>query len=74
MMSSIHPWVARSQLKLYLFPEESTYPSKHFTRPEPIEVTREEVWVMEWIENERKKYQHHQFLVHWKGHPEHDTT
>jgi hypothetical protein len=43
MTLSVHPWVARSKLKLYLFPDKSMYPSEHFPRPEPIEVKGEEV-------------------------------
>jgi hypothetical protein len=64
MMSSIHPWVARFQLKLYLFPDESMYLSKRFARPGPIKVKGEEVWVVEKILNNRKKNRCHQFLVH----------
>jgi hypothetical protein len=30
-MSSIHPWVPRSQLKLYLFPNNFMYSSECFT-------------------------------------------
>jgi hypothetical protein len=73
MMSSIHPWVTRTQLKLYLFPDESMYPSERFARPGPIEVKGEEVWVVEKIVDDRKKNQCHQFLVHWKWHTEHEV-
>jgi hypothetical protein len=31
------------------------YPSKYFTRPGPIEVEGEEVWVVEKIVNDKKK-------------------
>jgi hypothetical protein len=57
-MSSVHPWIARSHLKLYLFPDESMYPSKCFPRPELIEVEGEEVWVVEKIVDNRKKNRH----------------
>jgi hypothetical protein len=43
MMSSIHPCVARSQLKPVHFPKKSMYPSKRFPIPGPIEVEGEEV-------------------------------
>jgi hypothetical protein len=49
MMFSFHSWVARSELKLYLFPQKSMYSSKYFTRSGPIEVEAEEVWVVEKI-------------------------
>jgi hypothetical protein len=39
----VHPWVARSHLKLYFFSNEFIYLSKCFTRPGPIEVKGEEV-------------------------------
>jgi hypothetical protein len=74
MIFSIHPWVANSQLKLHLFPVESMYLSKCITRPRPIEVEGEEVGVVEKIVDDRKKNQHHQFLVYWKGHLEHEAT
>jgi hypothetical protein len=73
-MSSVHPWVARSQFKLYIFPDESMYPRKHFSRPGPIEVKGEEAWIVETIVDDRKKNRRHQFLVHWNGHPEHKAT
>jgi hypothetical protein len=41
-MSSIHPWVARFYLKLYLFPHKSMYSSKCFARPRPIELEGKE--------------------------------
>jgi hypothetical protein len=40
MMSSIHPWAARFQLKLYLFPNEFMYLSECLTGTKPIEVKR----------------------------------
>jgi hypothetical protein len=43
MMSSVYPWVARSQLKLYFFPDKFMYLSKCFARPGPIDVEGEEV-------------------------------
>jgi hypothetical protein len=64
MMSSINPWVARSQFKLYLLPDQSMYSSKCFARLGSIEVEGEEVWVVENIVNDRNKNQHHQFLVY----------
>jgi hypothetical protein len=36
MMSSVYPWVARSQLKPYLFSDKYMYLSEHFTRPGPL--------------------------------------
>jgi hypothetical protein len=54
MMSIIHFWVAKSQLKLYVFHDESMYPSKHFSRRGPMEVKGEEVWVVERIVDVRK--------------------
>jgi hypothetical protein len=54
-MSSIHPWVARSQLKLYLFPDKFIYSNECFTRPGPIEVEGEEVCFVEKIVEDRKK-------------------
>jgi hypothetical protein len=47
MMSSVYPSVVRSQLKLYLFPDESLYSIKCFIRLGPIEVEGAEVYVME---------------------------
>jgi hypothetical protein len=64
MMSSVHHWDARSQLKLYLFLDKSRYPSKCFTRLGPIEVEREEVCLVEMILDDRKKNQRYQILVH----------
>jgi hypothetical protein len=56
MMSSVYPWVARSQLQLYLFPDESMYPSKCFPRPESIEVEGgEEAWVVKKIVDDTKR-------------------
>jgi hypothetical protein len=43
IMSSIYPWVAGSQLKLYLFPNESIYPREFFARPGPFEFEGNEV-------------------------------
>jgi hypothetical protein len=63
LMSSVHPWVARSQLKPYLFPDEFMYPSECFPRSGHIEV-KEEAWVVEKIVDDRKKNRCHQFLVH----------
>jgi hypothetical protein len=74
MISSIHPWVARSQLKLCLLPYEFIYPSKYFVRSGPIEIEREMVWIVERIMDDRKKNKPHQFLVHWNRHPEHEAT
>jgi hypothetical protein len=73
MILTVHPWDARSWLKLYLFPDESMYPNKHFPRPGPIEVEGEEAWVVEKIVDDRKKNRCHQFLVHWQGHPEYEA-
>jgi hypothetical protein len=55
VISSIHPWVARSQLKFHLFSDKSMYPSECFARPRPIEVEGEEMWVVEKIVDNRKK-------------------
>jgi hypothetical protein len=74
MMSSVYLWVARSQLKLYLFPDKSMYLSKYFTRPRPIVVKGEEVWVIEKIVDDRRKNQCHYFLVHLKEHPEYEAS
>jgi hypothetical protein len=74
IMSSIQPWVARSQLKLYLFPNKSMYPSECFARSGPIEVEGKKVLVVEKIVDDRKKNQCHQFLVHWKEHLAHEVT
>jgi hypothetical protein len=74
MMSSVHSFVARSQLNLYFSPTESMYPSECFTRPPPIKVQREDVWVVEDIVNNKEKNQHHLFLVHWGGYQEHKAT
>jgi hypothetical protein len=64
MMSSAYSCIAMSQIKLYLFPDKSMYPSKCFPRREPIKVEGEEAWVVEKILDDRKKNQYHQFLVH----------
>jgi hypothetical protein len=50
------------------------YLSKCFPRPGPIEVEGEDALVVEKIVDDRKKNQHHQFLVHWKGHSEQKAT
>jgi hypothetical protein len=55
MMTSVHPWVARFQFKLYLFPNGSMYLSEHFTRSGPIVVKGEKVWVVEKIVDDKKK-------------------
>jgi hypothetical protein len=74
MILSVQPWVARSQLKLYLFPDQSMYAIQCFPRPEPIEVEGDEARVVEQIVDDRKKNCRHQFLVYWKGHLEHLVT
>jgi hypothetical protein len=48
-MSAVHPWVAKSQLKLYLIPNMCMYLSKCFSRPGHIEVEGEQVGVVEKI-------------------------
>jgi hypothetical protein len=55
MMASVHSWVARSYLNLYLFPDTSLYSSRYFTRLGPIEVKGGEVRVVEKIVDDRKK-------------------
>jgi hypothetical protein len=54
MITSIYPWIVRSQVKPYLFPNKSMYSSKCFARLRLIEV-KVEVWVMEKSVNDRKK-------------------
>jgi hypothetical protein len=51
---TIDHWVASSQLKLYLFPDEFIYLSERFTRLGPIEVKGEEVSLVEKIVHNRK--------------------
>jgi hypothetical protein len=59
-MSSVHPWVASSQLKPHLLSDELIYPSEYFPRPGPIEVEgEEEVWIVEKIVDDRKKNRCH---------------
>jgi hypothetical protein len=74
MISSLDPWVAGSQLNLYVFPDEFMYPSEHLSRHGPIEVEGEDLLVEEKILDNRKKNLHHHFLVHWIGYRKHEAT
>jgi hypothetical protein len=50
------------------------YNSEPSPTPGGIQVEGAEAWVVERIVDDRKKNRRHQILVHWKGHPEHETT
>jgi hypothetical protein len=70
IMFNVRIWIIRSQLKLYLFPDQSIYSSECFPRLGPIKVKGEEVWILKKIETNSKKDKHYVLLVCWEGHPE----
>jgi hypothetical protein len=73
-MQHVHPWVSRQHLKRYTPPDDNMFPSQRYSRPEPIQIEGEPQWVVEKVVSDRTKRNKIQFLVHWKGYPEHEAT
>jgi len=74
----IHPVFHVSLLQRYKANDERLFPDRVILPPPPIEVNNEEEFEVEAILDKRiKKFGKHQrteYLVHWKGYPEHDST
>src|SRR5215216_548858 len=77
VMSGIHPWIHRSNLRIYLRPDNTIYPGQRMTPPpEPVEIDAEgqEQWEVEKILNDKIYRRKRMFLIKWKGFPEYEAT
>jgi hypothetical protein len=68
------PWFHSSVLKLYHENDEDKFPSRKFTRPEPLIINKEEEWEVSEILDHRLQQNRHEFLVRWKGYPPEDDS
>jgi len=76
-MKGIHPWIHRSRLRIYLRPNLHVFPglpTPHSQQPVIIHPSGNELWAVEKILNDRISDRKRQFLIHWKGYDEIETT
>jgi len=77
IMKGIHPWIHRSNLRIYLRPNLEAFPglpTPHPQEPVIIDASGNELWAVEKILNDRIYRRKRQFLIHWKGYDEIEAT
>jgi hypothetical protein len=68
------PWFHSSVLKLYQENDNDKFPSRTFSRPEPIFIESQEEWEVQQILDHRLQQNRHEFLIRWKGYPPEDDS
>jgi len=68
------PWFHSSVLKLYQENDNDKFPSRTFSRPEPIFIESQEEWEVQQILDHRLQQNRHEFLIRWKDYPPEDDS
>jgi transposase InsO family protein len=68
------PWFHVSVLKQYHENDDTKFPTRRFTRPEPMIIDNEPEWEVESILDHRTQQNRHEFLIHWKDFPTDDDS
>jgi len=77
IMQGIHPWIHRSNLRIYLRPNLKAFPGlpePSSKEPVTIDASGQEEWEVEKVLKDRIYRKKRQFLIHWKGYDEIKAT
>jgi hypothetical protein len=70
----IHPVFHISNLRPYMSPTTFEHRPVHALPPDPVSMGDHEEFEVEQILDHRTRRNHQEYLVKWKGYPEHDTS